>query len=424
MRSLLILSLLVFVQSHVSSYGRASSNSSSGVLSGLVSIPDEYTYFIPGDWSSNLEYSFVNGTTTSNSSLNELFHAASQSPFISYDPQFDSIFGSHPEAVPVPCPASSPINSSACAFEAGIWVPETNEVWLSSASYYYPKRGGLSILDLATNTLRPANLSAAVPYPNGGTYFQGKIWLGTFPENNNASTSGNPATVITIDPHTHQVEPILNSYFGLPLLSADDLAWASQGNNNYLFFTMPDFSVFGIDVPAASLPNAVWRWDPATRVLRPVIDRVDVNSPNGVRITRDQRSMYITDSNSTMQGGAGNGITGASPSIYRFALDDEGLPYKKQLFSIARTGIPDGLHVDDAGRVWSGETEGIVIRDGKTAKVLGVVNAQVLAPKQSDNPPLANFAIAGDKLIVGGFDKAWIIQLNQTVIAANSSVVD
>lgn len=47
------------------------------------------------------------------------------------------------------------------------------------------------------------------------------------------------------------------------------------------------------------------------------------------------------------------------------------------LFAITRSGIPDGLHVNDHRNVWSAEYDGIVVRDPR-GRELGFFNAEVL----------------------------------------------
>lgn len=71
---------------------------------------------------------------------------------------------------------------------------------------------------------------------------------------------------------------------------------------------------------------------------------------------------------------------GPSPSgIFVFDINPEGWPVDKRLFGLARTEVLDGIKVHDMGRVWTGEGNGIVVRDrGRT--VLGVFNMETLQP--------------------------------------------
>ena len=84
----------------------------------------------------------------------------------------------------------------------------------------------------------------------------------------------------------------------------------------------------------------------------------------------------------------------------------------KQLFATVRSGLADGIHVDNYGRVWTAEYNGIVIRNSR-GKELGVFNAEQLV--DSANFPIANFALAGDKLVVLSGDRIYVVQLGQNV---------
>lgn len=60
-----------------------------------------------------------------------------------------------------------------------------------------------------------------------------------------------------------------------------------------------------------------------------------------------------------------------SLAIYRYNLTSDGYPFNKQLVSLARRAIPDGLYIDGQGRIWTGEYEEVVVRspDGKVFSV-------------------------------------------------------
>lgn len=91
---------------------------------------------------------------------------------------------------------------------------------------------------------------------------------------------------------------------------------------------------------------------------------------------------------------------------------------------MARQWMADGIHVDDAGRVWTGESEGAVVRNS-ASKTIGVFNAQYFqADKTIDVLPIANFALAGDTLILLSTTRLWTVKLGQTVVASNSPIVN
>lgn len=65
--------------------------------------------------------------------------------------------------------------------------------------------------------------------------------------------------------------------------------------------------------------------------------------------------------------------------------------------------------------MWTAEGNGVVVRRAIDGKELGVFNAEVL-----DNSvnAIANFALAGDKLVVLADSRIWVVQLGQMLSAA------
>jgi hypothetical protein len=49
-----------------------------------------------------------------------------------------------------------------------------------------------------------------------------------------------------------------------------------------------------------------------------------------------------------------------SPAIFVYDLDDDAFPINKRMIGISRSGVPDGIHIDDADQTWTGEFEGVV----------------------------------------------------------------
>lgn len=300
-------------------------------LSG-VSIPPEYAYLLPLPFEGNITQNFID-TTSSNASLDTLFAAARNATYIAYDEDFYSILGPSPtiqlieyknETVPF-------------AEEAGIWVPNHNQVWFTSDGSVLPTY--FSILDLSTNTITtPNNTAQHGTYPNGGTYFNNLVY---FTSLGNKSIHFPPG-IYSIDsssPSTPPI-PILNSYFGVNLNSVDDLTWVSPNtslgstscthpNEPNLFFTTLDLNPAGeTDLSVAVLPNAVYRFTPSTKFLRAVISRADVLVPNGIRVDPSGKYLYVTDSSplTLLGAGAGSPPNGGSPAIYRFELDSTATP--------------------------------------------------------------------------------------------------
>ncbi|KAF7189572.1 Gluconolactonase [Pseudocercospora fuligena] len=402
-----------------------STGSPANATGSIVSLPYSYTYLLPDGFQGNVNSSFFNGTTTSNSTINSALRAAQQAPFVAYDPEFYEIFGSNPEITLV---QDRTAQDDYFAYEAGVWVPEKNEAWFSSSTYQAARSSKVTVLNLNTSAVSTLNTTGArITDFNGGYYFEGKVYFTTFPSNTTFRGG-----IYAIDVQTLNVEPVINSYFGLPFLSPDDVAWATQGSDKYMYFTDFPFSslAFGETAPSPQLPSGVWRWDPQGEVLQQVITRNDM-TPNGVRVSPDQRTLYVTDSSPTYFAADPSAAVGAGseswlgPYIYRFDLDEDMYPVNRRPFGLVREYIADGMHVDDAGRVWTAEGEGIVIRKAKNGKVLGVVNRQYfLADKSEDAIPIANFALAGDKLVIGAVTRLYTVQLAKTIVSKDSSIVN
>ena len=107
-----------------------------------------------------------------------------------------------------------------------------------------------------------------------------------------------------------------------------------------------------------------------------------------------------------------------SPAIYRYDISPEdGLLSNKALFGITRQGVSDGIKVDDKGRVWTAEYEGVVVRN-PTGKVIGVFNKEVFLGTSEPTVEMTNFALAGDTLVVLAVDKVFTVKLAETVIDA------
>lgn len=148
------------------------------------------------------------------------------------------------------------------------------------------------------------------------------------------------------------------------------------------------------------LVNAVLRWDPQEKNLLPMISRKDTALPNGIRVSPDQKPLYVTE----FAGPRWTSILGVSakigsPAIYKYDFDAAMRPINRRLFGYPRMGGADRIHIDDKGRVWTAEDDGVVLRrpDGK---ILGVFDSMFFGA--SGLIPIANFTLAGDVLVVLG----------------------
>jgi gluconolactonase len=368
-------------------------------------IDPELTYLLPPEYSGNLTQNFVD-TKTTNASENAIFATAKKAPFISYDPEFTAILGPNP-TLKLVAQREAPF-----ADEAGVWVSDRNEVWFTSSTVN--NESYLMVLDLETSEIYTPRTSLPIVNPNGGYYFNGTVYIagtGTFTE---------APCIYGINPSNGETTVVLNTYFGLQFNGPNDITWVRRGNKAYMFFTddpIAERYAPGSGIPS-QLPDAVWRFDPQERSLIPVISRADLLIPNGIRVNANGTKLYVTDSSATdsfpaLRGGA---VGTGSPAIFVYDLDDDAFPVNKRMLGISRSGIPDGIHIDDADRIWTGEYEGVVVRNPR-GKVLGLFNSEAIGAKRGTH--IANFALAGDTLVLLDMQRLWTLKLAQTVVSAH-----
>ncbi|OAP57935.1 hypothetical protein AYL99_08673 [Fonsecaea erecta] len=385
----------------------------------LASINPELTYLLPYPFEGNLTQDFIDGTSLGNSTVVSTLKSAQSSPFLSFDQEFEDLIGNATLNTLV-ANTSFPYT---WAGEGGIWVPDLNQVWMTSTLYNGPT--SLYVLFLENNTVIKPNFTAAPGYglhlplagPAGGYYFNGTIYMAL------TGDEREPASLVAINPHSYEATPLVNSYFGLEMNPIDDVVVTytntSNGPQKHIYFSTLDLAAFKLNVGrgAPMLPNAFWKFTPTTHTLQPVISRADVMTPNGVAVDKDFKHLYVTDTSATVSvgGGAQWNVSG-SPAIYRYDLTADGLVTNKSLFGITREGVSDGIKVDDKGRVWTAEYEGIVVRNA-VGKVIGIFNKEVIL--RSKNPPaeMTNFALGGNTLYILANDHILTVNFTETVIA-------
>lgn len=90
--------------------------------------------------------------------------------------------------------------------------------------------------------------------------------------------------------YPYRTETILDSYFGRPFNSVNDVVIKSDGS---IWFTDPIYgSEQGIR-PKPQLPNQVYRFDRAKGDVRAVAD--GFGRPNGLSFSPDEQTLYVTD---------------------------------------------------------------------------------------------------------------------------------
>jgi gluconolactonase len=141
------------------------------------------------------------------------------------------------------------------------------------------------------------------------------------------------------DMRTGAVEVLTDRYEGKRYNSPNDLVIDLSGR---IYFTDPRYKAEHKDELELGC-EGVYRLDPDGLVTR-VLTQPDVQKPNGITLSPDNRTLYLVDSNP---------VPGGNRKIWAFDLSSEGLPSNRRLvydFAPGRGG--DGMRVDVEGNLW------------------------------------------------------------------------
>ncbi|KAL1859688.1 hypothetical protein VTK73DRAFT_7495 [Phialemonium thermophilum] len=242
------------------------------------------------------------------------------------------------------------------AHEAGVFFPDTDELFITSNQFQDKdgagKRVQISKVCLASGQAAPtleAIDSELIDYANGGTMYEGGVLLCA------QGSGAKPSGLFHMEASPpYRTTPVVTSYLGRPFNSVNDVVVHGDGS---IWFTDPSYGHDQGYRPRPSLPNLVYRYDPATQSIRAVAD--GFGRPNGICFSPDQQTIYVTDTDQVR----GMWIDQSrAASIYAFdVVYRYGEPFlmNRRLFTVADSGIPDGIKCDTLGNVYSGCADGI-----------------------------------------------------------------
>lgn len=154
--------------------------------------------------------------------------------------------------------------------------------------------------------------------------------------------------------------------------SPNDIVVKSDGT---LWFTDPSY---GITVPAEGHPGSreygdhfVFRFDPRDSSLQPVV--IDMEDPNGLAFSPDERLLYVTDTSGGMN-------DGGNSHIRVYDVHEGRLCKNGRTFVAVSPGVPDGIKVDEEGRIWSSSADSVQVFDRSARRV-----ARIPVPERVGN---------------------------------------
>ncbi|MEP6938129.1 MAG: SMP-30/gluconolactonase/LRE family protein [Rudaea sp.] len=197
--------------------------------------------------------------------------------------------------------------------------------------------------------------------------------------------------------HDGRITRLVDRFEGKRLNAPNDVVVKSDGT---IWFTDP---LYGIQSDyeggrqTSERSPAVFRFDPATRVLAIVAD--DFDGPNGLAFSPDESRLYISET--------GDQTTDHPKQFIRcFDVDADGSLRAGAVFHKIAPGYADGMRVDEDGNVWASAADGVhcIAPDGR---LLG----RILVPHR-----VSNVAFGGpfnNRLFIGGSHTLYAVFLNR-----------
>jgi gluconolactonase len=167
-------------------------------------------------------------------------------------------------------------------------------------------------------------------------------------------TRAEPARIARLDRATGRVETVVDAWGGLPLNSPNDVVVKRDGT---IWFTDPSYGHLQGFRPEPLAGDHVYRYDPASGRLSVVADGLD--KPNGLAFSPDETVLYVTDSGANQEPGSYH--VRRPHHIVAFDVRDGRHLAGERLFAVTTPGFPDGIKVDDAGRVYASAFSGVQV---------------------------------------------------------------
>ena len=160
-----------------------------------------------------------------------------------------------------------------------------------------------------------------------------------------------PARISRLDRRTRTVGTVVDSWNGLPLNSPNDVVVKRDGT---IWFTDPSYGHVQGFRPEPQTGDHVFRFDPASGELTAALDSLD--KPNGLAFSPDERVLYVGDN-------------GAPHHLLAFDVEDGARLAGGRVLATFTPEQPDGIKVDERGRIYASAAGGIRILDERGGQI-------------------------------------------------------
>jgi gluconolactonase len=209
-------------------------------------------------------------------------------------------------------------------------------------------------------------------------------------------TTETHARIACMDIEMGDVRTLVDKWNGVRFNSPNDVVVKSDGT---LWFTDPNYGELQGFKGKALLGSNVYRHDPATTETVVVTD--DFDKPNGLAFSPDESVLYVTDSGAIQ--GAGTYCPERPHHVRAFDVVGGRELRNSRLFAVVSPGIPDGIKVDQEGRVYTSSATGVQVFTPEGDRMGEIMT-----------PGAANFTFGGPGnyvLFILGDTKIWQVRL-------------
>lgn len=188
------------------------------------------------------------------------------------------------------------------------------------------------------------------------------------------------ARISSMNLKTKKSETVVDAWRGLRFNSPNDVVVKSDGS---VWFTDPSYGFLQGIKNAPLIGDYVYCYEPLAKSGGQTSVVADsFNKPNGLAFSPDESVLYINDSGAIQ--GPGTYYVNLPHHIRAFDVVEGRHLVNDRLFAVVSPGIPDGLKVDSAGRVYSSSASGILVYN-TSGDLIGEIVA----------PGVANFTFGG-----------------------------
>ncbi|OAE35259.1 hypothetical protein AXG93_392s1060 [Marchantia polymorpha subsp. ruderalis] len=277
------------------------------------------------------------------------------------------------------------------AHEGLLYMPDTDSLLFTTLGVLEHAPNQIKRLCLKTHEI--FFISENTDYANGMTLdCQGNLLICQ------QGCKGSPAYIEKIDLKTGVSSNIADNWYGRRLNGPNDIVVKSDGS---IWFTDPDYPMeqgFGEENPM--LKNQVYRIDPDGTV-DVVADKFQ--KPNGLAFSPDESRLYVTDTG--YYSGVPEVDKNRPHSITVFDVKNGRQVHDRRLFASicafdgSSLGMPDGIKVDTAGRVYVANADGVQVIN-ETGVMLGLIRVEKAVTLAFGGPLLDTLYIVNDHEIL------------------------